>query len=56
MWNKISPWVRLLDRCLVSKFEKLASEFHISMASDTSDTEEFYDAPEDVNFTPSPKV
>uniref|UniRef100_UPI0037E8D25C WD repeat-containing protein 44 isoform X3 n=1 Tax=Semicossyphus pulcher TaxID=241346 RepID=UPI0037E8D25C len=26
------------------------------MASDTSDTEEFYDAPEDVNFTPSPKV
>ncbi|XP_029304753.1 WD repeat-containing protein 44 [Cottoperca gobio] len=26
------------------------------MASDTSDTEEFYDAPEDVHFTPSPKV
>ncbi|XP_076024384.1 WD repeat-containing protein 44 [Genypterus blacodes] len=26
------------------------------MASDTSDTEEFYDAAEDVNFTPSPKV
>lgn len=26
------------------------------MASDTSDTEEFYDATEDVNFTPSPKV
>ncbi|KAM4620873.1 WD repeat-containing protein 44 isoform 2-T2 [Polymixia lowei] len=26
------------------------------MASDTSDTEEFYDAPEDVNFSPSPKV
>ncbi|XP_068455890.1 WD repeat-containing protein 44 [Clinocottus analis] len=26
------------------------------MASDTSDTEEFYDAPEDVNLTPSPKV
>ncbi|KAM6970274.1 WD repeat-containing protein 44 isoform 2-T2 [Aplochiton taeniatus] len=26
------------------------------MASDTSDTEEFYDAPEDANFTPSPKV
>ncbi|XP_035521988.1 WD repeat-containing protein 44 [Morone saxatilis] len=26
------------------------------MASDTSDTEEFYDAPEDVNFTPSPQV
>ncbi|KAJ0004449.1 hypothetical protein NQD34_010663 [Periophthalmus magnuspinnatus] len=26
------------------------------MASDTSDTEEFYDAPEDVNFTPSPKL
>uniref|UniRef100_H3CXG3 WD repeat-containing protein 44 n=1 Tax=Tetraodon nigroviridis TaxID=99883 RepID=H3CXG3_TETNG len=26
------------------------------MASDTSDTEEFYDAPEDVNFAPSPKV
>ncbi|XP_072302367.1 WD repeat-containing protein 44 isoform X2 [Eucyclogobius newberryi] len=26
------------------------------MASDTSDTEEFYDAPEDVNYTPSPKV
>ncbi|KAM8742501.1 WD repeat-containing protein 44 [Acanthopagrus schlegelii] len=26
------------------------------MASDTSDTEEFFDAPEDVNFTPSPKV
>ncbi|TRY57390.1 hypothetical protein DNTS_024969 [Danionella cerebrum] len=25
-----------------------------SMASDTSDTEEFYDATEDVNFTPSP--
>ncbi|XP_030636944.1 WD repeat-containing protein 44 [Chanos chanos] len=26
------------------------------MASDTSDTEEFYDAAEDVNFSPSPKV
>ncbi|XP_026038609.1 WD repeat-containing protein 44 [Astatotilapia calliptera] len=26
------------------------------MASDTSDTEEFYDAPEDPNFTPSPQV
>ncbi|KAK0138615.1 WD repeat-containing protein 44 [Merluccius polli] len=26
------------------------------MASDTSDTEEFYDAPEDVHFSPSPKV
>lgn len=26
------------------------------MASDTSDTEEFYDASEDVNFSPSPKV
>ncbi|KAL2094229.1 hypothetical protein ACEWY4_008948 [Coilia grayii] len=26
------------------------------MASDTSDTEEFYDAAEDVNFTPSPNV
>ncbi|XP_036420626.1 WD repeat-containing protein 44 [Colossoma macropomum] len=26
------------------------------MASDTSDTEEFFDAPEDVNFTPSPHV
>ncbi|XP_068186465.1 WD repeat-containing protein 44 isoform X2 [Antennarius striatus] len=26
------------------------------MASDTSDTDEFYDAPEDVNFSPSPKV
>uniref|UniRef100_A0A3Q3XG39 WD repeat-containing protein 44 n=1 Tax=Mola mola TaxID=94237 RepID=A0A3Q3XG39_MOLML len=26
------------------------------MASDTSDTEEFYDAPEDVNFSPSPKI
>ncbi|XP_054481241.1 WD repeat-containing protein 44 [Anoplopoma fimbria] len=26
------------------------------MASDTSDTEEFYDAPEDVHLTPSPKV
>uniref|UniRef100_A0A7N8WQ69 WD repeat-containing protein 44 n=1 Tax=Mastacembelus armatus TaxID=205130 RepID=A0A7N8WQ69_9TELE len=26
------------------------------MASDTSDTEEFYDAAEDVNFTPSPQV
>uniref|UniRef100_A0A3Q3K1A7 WD repeat-containing protein 44 n=1 Tax=Monopterus albus TaxID=43700 RepID=A0A3Q3K1A7_MONAL len=26
------------------------------MASDISDTEEFYDASEDVNFTPSPKV
>ncbi|XP_023818678.1 WD repeat-containing protein 44 isoform X1 [Oryzias latipes] len=25
------------------------------MASDTSDTEEFFDAPEDVTFTPSPK-
>lgn len=28
----------------------------VSMASDTSDTEEFYDAAEDVNYTPSPKV
>ncbi|XP_051903404.1 WD repeat-containing protein 44 [Hippocampus zosterae] len=26
------------------------------MASDTSDTDEFYDAPEDVHFSPSPKV
>ncbi|XP_029029375.1 WD repeat-containing protein 44 [Betta splendens] len=26
------------------------------MASDTSDTDEFYDATEDVNFSPSPKV
>ncbi|XP_061559052.1 WD repeat-containing protein 44 isoform X1 [Phycodurus eques] len=26
------------------------------MASDTSDTEEFYDAPEDVHFSPSPNV
>ncbi|KAK5858458.1 hypothetical protein PBY51_002595 [Eleginops maclovinus] len=26
------------------------------MASDTSDTEEFHDAPEDFHFTPSPKV
>ncbi|XP_075957344.1 WD repeat-containing protein 44 [Anarhichas minor] len=26
------------------------------MASDTSDTDEFYDAPEDIHLTPSPKV
>ncbi|XP_049599734.1 WD repeat-containing protein 44 isoform X2 [Syngnathus scovelli] len=30
--------------------------FHVSMASDTSDTDEFYDAAEDVHFSPSPQV
>lgn len=35
---------------------ELSGYIGVSMASDTSDTEEFYDAPEDVNFTPSPKV